>query len=73
MLNDEDPRLEERVAINAQIDALYSKYPEILRGPDLWAGFEGRTDLIPTGDVHPNGDGQAELRRLWAEMMAATP
>jgi hypothetical protein len=61
------------VAINMQIDALYQKYPEILPGPDLWAAFEGRTDLIPTGDVHPNGAGQEELRKQWANMIAGVP
>ena len=57
-------------AINAQIEQLYLQYPEVLRGPDLWATFEGRTDLIPEGDVHPNGEGQAVLRQAWAETIA---
>jgi len=56
--------------INAQIDALYKKYPEILPGPDLWAFFTDRTDLIAATDIHPNEMGQAELRKLWAHMMA---
>jgi hypothetical protein len=56
--------------INAQIDALYAKYPEILPGPDLWAFYTGRTDLISSGDIHPNAMGQAELRKLWAHTMA---
>jgi len=55
--------------INAMIDAIYAKYPQVVRGPDLWAGFMGRTDLIPPGDVHPNAAGQAELRKLWAAAM----
>ena len=55
--------------INAQIDALYVKYPEILPGPDLWAFYTNRTDLISATDVHPNEQGQAELRKLWAHMM----
>jgi len=59
----------EAIEINAMIDALYEKYPEILRGPDLYAVFEDRTDLIPTGDIHPNDDGQAELRKQWAQAM----
>jgi hypothetical protein len=57
-------------AINAQIETLYQQYPEVLRGPDLWATFEGRTDLIPEGDVHPNGEGMAVLRQAWAETIA---
>ncbi|MFO0615689.1 MAG: SGNH/GDSL hydrolase family protein [Polyangiaceae bacterium] len=55
--------------INALIDALYVAHPEIVRGPDLWAVFEGRTDLIPAGDVHPNAAGQEELRKAWAQAM----
>jgi acyl-CoA thioesterase I len=62
-------KLEEGPAINAIIDALYEKYPEILPGPDLWAAFENREEWLPGGEIHPNGEGQAELRRVWAEMM----
>ena len=59
--------------INQAIDALYVKYPQILRGPDLWAAFMNRTDLIPSGDVHPNGMGEEFLRQQWATVMAAVP
>ena len=59
--------------INGMIDALYAKYPQILRGPDLWAAFLDRTDLIPSGDVHPNSAGQEVLRQQWASVMAAVP
>jgi hypothetical protein len=59
--------------INQAIDALYVKYPQILRGPDLWAAFMNRTDLIPSGDVHPNSMGQEFLRQQWATVMAAVP
>jgi hypothetical protein len=55
--------------INQAIDAIYQKHPEILHGPDFWAVFMNRPDLIPTGDVHPNGAGQAELRKQWAIAM----
>jgi hypothetical protein len=58
-------------AINQQIDELYAKYPQIVRGPDLWAFFQGRTDLIPPGDVHPNSQGQEELRKQWAATLEA--
>jgi hypothetical protein len=57
--------------INQAIDGLSAKYPEIVHGPDLWAFFSGRTDLIPTNDVHPNSAGQEELRKQWAQMMVA--
>ena len=59
--------------INQAIDALYAKYPQILRGPDLWTAFMNRTDLIPSGDVHPNSQGQEFLRQQWATVMAAVP
>lgn len=62
-------RQKEAKEINAIIDGLYETYPEIYRGPDLYAVFEDRTDLIPTGDIHPNDDGQAELRKQWAQAM----
>jgi hypothetical protein len=55
--------------INAIIDGLYQKYPEILHGPDLWTVFTDRTDLIPSGDVHPNAAGAEVLRKAWAEAM----
>jgi lysophospholipase L1-like esterase len=59
--------------INQAIDALYSKYPQIVRGPDLWSAFTNRTDLIPSGDVHPNSAGQVFLRQQWAQVIAAIP
>jgi hypothetical protein len=59
--------------INKQIDALYIKYPQIVHGPDLWAAFTGRTDLIPATDIHPNSAGQTFLRQQWATVMAAIP
>jgi hypothetical protein len=54
---------------NQAIDALYAKYPQIFHGPDLWDAFKDRTDLIPSGDVHPNSAGQSELRSQWATAM----
>jgi hypothetical protein len=59
--------------VNQMIDALYVKYPQILKGPDLWAAFMNRTDLIPPGDIHPNQQGEEFLRQQWAAVMAAVP
>jgi hypothetical protein len=59
--------------INQAIDALYTKYPQIVHGPDLWAAFTNRTDLIPAGDIHPNSAGQEFLRQQWSAVMAAIP
>ncbi len=55
--------------INQAIDALYVKYPQILRGPDLWALFTDRVDLIPANDIHPNDPGREFLRQAWAQTM----
>lgn len=63
----------EGAAINAQIDAIYAARPEVLRGPDLWAAFENRTDLIPVGDVHPNDAGRDVLRQTWADWLVSLP
>ena len=63
----------EGVQINAQIDAIYAARPEVLRGPDLWAAFDGRTDLIPVGDIHPNDLGRDHLRQTWADWLVALP
>lgn len=66
-----DSKTTEGPEINSQIDALYDKYSEIVRGPDLWSAFENRTDLIAAGDIHPNDAGQEELRKQWANTIAA--
>ena len=57
--------------INAQIDALYIKYPSMLRGPDLWTALQGRYDLISPNEIHPNGAGNEEIARQWALAMTA--
>ena len=67
---DSDTAQREFTAMNAMIDDLYEKYPQIVRGPDFWEIFKDRLDLIPTGDVHPTGPGQIELRKQWAAAMA---
>ncbi len=60
------------LAINALIDALYTKYPTIVRGPDLYQAFLNRADLFSApNDVHPNEQGQILLRQLWASTIAA--
>jgi hypothetical protein len=68
-----DQRIDRGPVINAAIDLLYQKYPEILRGPDLWTVFKDRNDLIPPGDLHPNDQGKELLRQQWAKVMADVP
>ena len=59
--------------VNAQITSLYGRYPQILRGPDLYSAFLGRTDLLrASGDVHPNAAGQALIRDLWAQAITSS-
>lgn len=59
------------VSINAIIDQLLVEYPSVVHGPDLYAAFYGRTDLIPQGDVHPNDAGNVVLRKQWARAMTS--
>ena len=68
-----DQRLDRGPLINASIDALYAKYPEILRGPDLWAFFQSHPQLISDDHLHPSDAGAEELRKQWAAVMAAIP
>jgi lysophospholipase L1-like esterase len=65
--------------LNQQIDALYAAYPQIIRGPDLWAFFQANPDLInktaSNGDpdcVHPTEAGYWALRQQWANSALAT-
>lgn len=66
-----DGKLEEGPLLNQAIDDLYSKYPALIKGPDLWQAFQNRTDLIPKGDVHPNAEGQEFLRGEWAKLISS--
>jgi hypothetical protein len=64
-----DQKLVEGPQINAMIDALYAKYPQIMRGPDFWTLLQN-TALIPSGDVHPTAQGQVVIRQAWAQVMS---
>jgi hypothetical protein len=52
--------------INPAIQALYTKYPQIIKGPDLYSFFSTHQSDIPAGDIHPNTQGQEDLRGQWA-------
>jgi len=64
--------------LNQQIDALYTAFPQIVHGPDLWAFFSANPTLIgggggTTGDcVHPTDAGYGALRQQWVNSAAAT-
>ena len=65
--NDADIR-----ALNAQIVRLKSDYAgRILDGPDLYALFQNRPDLLGDG-LHPNDTGNALFRQAWASKAAST-
>jgi hypothetical protein len=52
--------------LNQQIDRLYAAYPQIIRGPDFWAYFGGRQDLISSDNLNLTPAGLAEYRHVWA-------
>jgi lysophospholipase L1-like esterase len=54
--------------MNAIIDGLYQKYPQILRGPDLWT-LLADTAYIPAGDVHPTEAGRQVILDAYASIM----
>lgn len=53
-------------SLNAQIDNLYAAYPQIVRGPDLWAFFKAHPKLISSDQIHPTAQGMSALRHQWA-------
>lgn len=52
-------------ALNAQIDNLYSAFPQIIHGPNLWNFFQTHQNLISIDDIHPNDNGFAAYRQQW--------
>ncbi|HCR73068.1 MAG TPA: lysophospholipase [Ruminococcus sp.] len=54
---------------NAMIDKIYQDYPQVIKGPDFEEFFRENTDLLSADGVHPNENGYAEMRKLWAETM----
>ena len=58
-------------ALNAQIDKLYSAFPQIIRGPDLWNFFQNHQDLISSDTIHPTAAGFGAYRQQWANTMLA--
>lgn len=54
--------------LNEKIDALYVKYPQVIKGPDLWNIFKDKKELFTDG-LHPNAEGIRTYREAWAEEM----
>jgi lysophospholipase L1-like esterase len=55
--------------LNAQITKLYSVFPQIIHGPDLWSFFQSHQNLISDDNTHPNVAGFAAYRQQWANAM----
>lgn len=57
--------------LNAKLDELFAKYPDIVKGPDLWTYFKNNPDKLSSDGVHPNKEGYVALRQLWVNSMLA--
>jgi lysophospholipase L1-like esterase len=58
-------------AFNAKIQALYTAFPQIVKGPDLWTFFKNNPSLIGSDNLHPSAAGYAAYRQQWANAMLA--
>lgn len=56
--------------LNAQVRNLYSNFPKVLPGPDLYSFYENNQNLISSDDVHPTDAGCAAMRANWASTAA---
>jgi lysophospholipase L1-like esterase len=53
---------------NAQIAGLYAAYPQVVRGPDLYAFFNANRSYISTDCIHPTYPvGMNVYRQQWAQ------
>ncbi|TMC29292.1 MAG: choice-of-anchor D domain-containing protein, partial [Chloroflexi bacterium] len=59
-------------AFNAKIQALYTAFPQVDKGPDLWAYYQANQSLISSDDLHPTTAGYAAYRQQWVNTMLAT-
>lgn len=55
--------------LNKKIKELYAKYPQIIKGPDLWTYFKNNPDKLSSDGVHPNKEGYAALRQQWLSVV----
>jgi len=58
--------------LNAEIQALYTAYPAVVPGPDLWTYFMNNQQYISSDKVHPNAQGCAAYRTLWVQFAVDT-
>jgi hypothetical protein len=54
--------------VNAKIDLLYDQYPQVVKGPDLWAALMNQTSLYQD-ELHPSPRGREAYRQAWARAM----
>jgi lysophospholipase L1-like esterase len=57
--------------LNAKIQQLYTNFPQVVRGPDLWTFFSTHQSLISGDDLHPSAAGYVAYRQQWANAMVA--
>jgi hypothetical protein len=57
---------------NQKIQLLYTNFPQIVHGPDLYTYFNTHQSLISSDCIHPSGDGMDAYRQQWANTMLAT-
>ncbi len=70
----EPTRVPNVISINKQTQALYARFPQVLKGPDLYAFFADPANqpYVKRGDcLHPDAGGQAAYRVLWASWAAS--
>ena len=58
-------------AYNAEIDALYAAYPQIVKGPDFWTFFQNNPSLLGSDGVHPTTAGYTAMGQQWVNTMLA--
>jgi hypothetical protein len=54
--------------INAKIDELYTQYPQVVKGPDLYSILQNQTQLFQD-QLHPNPQGRETYRQAWSQAM----
>ena len=58
-------------ALNEQIARIAGHQPDVLPGPDLYALFQGRQELVSGDGIHPTAEGYAALRQSWVDWAAS--
>lgn len=55
--------------LNAVIEQLYTEYPQIVPGPDLYSYFSAHQGLISGDNIHPTTAGYTAYRTQWVDAM----